>query len=220
MVASATASEEDDATIDFLVTLSPASTDSVSVDYATADGTAASGSDYTAASGSLTFAAGETSKTVTVAIIDDQVEEEDETLTLTLSNPSGAEVRVGQATGTITDSEPVPLTATFTSVPASHDGSSEFTFVLTFSEDVEAGYERIRDDAFSVSTGTTIERAQRVTQGSNIGWTITVKPTAGNPVTITLPETTDCDAVGAICTRDDSKRMLSHSTSITIPGPG
>ena len=220
VVVSATASEEDDATIDFVVTLSPASGKRVSADYATADGTAASGRDYTAATGSITFAAGETSKTVTVAIIDDSVEEEDETLTLTLSNPSGAEIHVDQATGTITDSEPVLLTTSFSGVPASHDGSSEFTFVLTFSEDVAAGYQRIRDDALSVSIGTTIERAQRVTQGSNIGWTITVKPTTTNPVTITLPETTDCDAVGAICTKDDSKRMLSHSTSITLPGPG
>ena len=129
-VADATASEEDDSTIDFVVTLNPASEESVTVDYATANGTASSGSDYTAASGSITFAAGETSRTITVAIIDDSTEEDDETLTLTISNPSGAEISDGEATGTITDSEPVPLTASFSNMPASHDGSTEFTFDL------------------------------------------------------------------------------------------
>ena len=119
-VANATASEEDDSTIDFVVTLNPAGEASITVDYATANGTASAGSDYTAQSGRLTFGAGETSKTVTVAIIDDSTEESDETLTLTLSNPSGAEISAGQATGTITDSEPAPLTVSFSNVPDSH----------------------------------------------------------------------------------------------------
>ena len=139
-VADATASEEDDSTIDFVVTLNPAGEANITVDYATANGTASAGSDYTAQSGTLTFTAGETSKTVTVAIIDDSTEESDETLTLTLSNPSGAEISDGQATGTIADSEPVPLTASFSNVPDSHDGSTEFTFDLTFSEHFPLSY--------------------------------------------------------------------------------
>ena len=61
----------------------------VTVDFATADGSAQAGSDYTARSGRLTFNAGETSKLVAVAILDDQVREGDETFTLTLSNPGG-----------------------------------------------------------------------------------------------------------------------------------
>src|SRR5262249_49139190 len=70
----------------------------VSVDYATADGTAVAGSDYTAAGGTLTFAAGETSKTVTVNVTGDTAIEWDEALTLTLSNPTGA--TLATATGT------------------------------------------------------------------------------------------------------------------------
>ena len=57
-----------------------------------------------------------------------------------------------------------------------------------------------------------------MSKGSNIGWTITVKPTDSNPVTVTLPETTDCDATGAICTYD--KRKLSQTNVATINGPG
>ena len=60
------ASEEDDAALSFAVTLDPAATGRVTVDYATADWTATAGSDYTTTSGTLTFAAGERSKTVSV----------------------------------------------------------------------------------------------------------------------------------------------------------
>ena len=73
-----------------------------------------------------------------------------------------------------------PLTATFSNMPASHHGSSAFTFDLAFSENVKAGYARIRDDAFNVS-GADIIKAQRKAQGSNQSWTITVRPKATPP---------------------------------------
>ena len=218
-VADATASEEDDSTIDFVVTLNPAGEASIIVDYATANGTASAGSDYTAQSGTLTFTAGETSQTVTVAIIDDSTEESDETLTLTLSNASGAEISDGQATGTITDSEPVPLTVSFSNVPDSHDGSTEFTFDLAFSENFELSYVTLRDHAFTKDAQNEdyIVAAQRKVPGSNQTWTITVKPPGNSTITITLPATTDCTAAGAICT--DDGRKLSNSTTVTVSGP-
>ena len=82
---------EGDGTLDFVVRLHPAAEDAVSVDYATADGSARAEGDYTATSGTLRFSAGETSKTVSVPILDDGIEENDETLTLTLSNAGNAE---------------------------------------------------------------------------------------------------------------------------------
>ncbi len=63
-------------------------------------------------------------------------------------------------------------------------------------------------DAFNVSNGEII-KAQRKAQGSNQSWTITVQPDGNASVSITLPETTNCDATGAICTYD--KRKLSNS---------
>ncbi len=78
------------------------------VDYRTSDGTATAGEDYTATSGTLSFAAGETSKTVSVPVLDDAHDEGSETLTLTLSNPSGAYLADGTATGTITNSDLMP----------------------------------------------------------------------------------------------------------------
>ena len=86
----------------FRVTLMPAATEEVTVDYATSDGTATAGTDYTPTSGTLTFAAGETEKTVRVATTTDEADEDSETLTLTLSNPDCATLADATATGTVT----------------------------------------------------------------------------------------------------------------------
>ena len=108
-VADAQVQEAANATLAFAVTLSRAPSGTVTVDYATADGTATAGSDYTATSGTLTFAAGETEKAISVPVLDDGHDEGSETLTLTLSNPSGAYLADGSATGTINNSDPMPL---------------------------------------------------------------------------------------------------------------
>ena len=98
------------ATLDFVVTLNRNGTTAVTVtvDYATANGTATAGQDYTAASGALSFAAGETTKTVAVTVASDAHNEGSETLTLTLSNASGAVISAGEATGTITNDGHIP----------------------------------------------------------------------------------------------------------------
>ncbi len=110
-VADARAKEGRDASLDFAVTLSRAAAHAVSVDYATADGAAKAGADYTAASGTLVFAPGETAKTVSVAILDDAVDEGKETFTLRLSNPRGAFLRAmhREAKGVIRNSDPMPV---------------------------------------------------------------------------------------------------------------
>ncbi|MFI5378015.1 MAG: S8 family serine peptidase [Tepidisphaerales bacterium] len=88
----------------FTVTLDPAAAAPVTVDYATADGSAVAGRDFTAASNTLTFAPGETSKTVTITILSDTFAAAAETFTLVLSNASAnAIVFNGSSTGTIQD---------------------------------------------------------------------------------------------------------------------
>ena len=215
-VADAEASEEEDTALDFVVTLDPAASDTVTVDYATSDGTATAGEDYTATSGTVTFASGETTKTVSVPITDDTEDDGGETFTLTLGNASsGVQLGDAEATGTIRNTEAAaPLTASFSGMPASHTGA-EFTFGLTFSEEPNIGYQALRDEAFEV-TGGDVRTAQRQQQGSNLAWDITVEPSGEDAVTITLPETTDCAASGAICT--DDGRPLSHSLSATVDG--
>ena len=109
-VADAHVYEAANATLDFAVTLGRASASTVSVDYATSDGTATAGEDYTATFGTLTFAAGETAKTVSVPVLGDDHDEGEETLTLTLSNPQGgnAWLKDATATGTIENSDAMP----------------------------------------------------------------------------------------------------------------
>ena len=110
-----------------------------------------------------------------------------------------------------------PLTATLDSVPASHDGSTEFTFELHFSEEFKLSYTVLRDDAFTV-TGGTVSRATRVDKGFNIKREIHVQPDGDGAVTIVLPVTTDCADDGAICTVDG--RKLSTRLELTVSGPG
>ena len=106
-VADARAREGSDETLDFAVTLSRAASGTVAVAYATADGSATAGSDYTAHKGQLSFAPGETAKTVRVPVLDDAHDEGAETLSLRLSAASGALIADGVATGTIENSGPL-----------------------------------------------------------------------------------------------------------------
>ena len=107
-VADARVEEGDGVALAFLVTLSRAASAALTVDYATADGSAHAGDDYRAVSGTLKFGAGESSKTIEVGVLDDAHDEGEETLTLTLSNASSGQVTDGEATGTIKNSDPLP----------------------------------------------------------------------------------------------------------------
>ena len=85
----------------FTVTLSKSSSQTVTVKYATADGIARSTSDYTAKNGTLTFSAGQTSKTISVVIRGDAVLEGDETLFILLSSATNASIERARGTGTV-----------------------------------------------------------------------------------------------------------------------
>lgn len=87
------------------------------VDWAVSDGTATAGEDYTSGSGTLTFNPGETVKTISIPLLEDETFDGDETFTLTLSNPAEVELTDSEATGTIMDDDPEPLTERFENVP-------------------------------------------------------------------------------------------------------
>ena len=115
------------------------------------------------------------------------------------------------------DPAPVPFTVSVTAAaPTTHDGTTALTFEIEFSEEFSLSYRTLRDYAFNV-TGGEVTRAQRLTQGSNIGWRITVEPDSTGDVAIELPATTDCEDDGAICTGDG--RMLSNRLEFTVAGP-
>jgi sugar lactone lactonase YvrE len=85
------------------VTLSAASATAVSANYATADGTATAGKDYTAETGTVTFALGQTSRLILLTTRAESVMDGNETFSLQLSNPTGATIGTGTATVTIVD---------------------------------------------------------------------------------------------------------------------
>ena len=109
-VADAEVDENSGATLDFEVTLNRALNETVTVGYGTADVSASAGADYTSTSGTLTFAAQETSKTVSVPVLDDGHDEGSETLTLRLRSPTPTRVKLAdaEATGTINNHDPMP----------------------------------------------------------------------------------------------------------------
>ena len=131
-----TASDESAANHTFTVSLSAPSGKSVTVDYATSDGTAtAAGSDYTAISATtLTIDAGETSKTFTVGVLTDSTDEADETVTLTLSNASNASISDATGTLTITDDDTAPsLSINDVSVAEVYNANTTATFTVSLS---------------------------------------------------------------------------------------
>ena len=110
---------------------------------------------------------------------------------------------------------PEPLTASFEGMPAEHDGQGSFSFRVAFSEGIRISYKTVRDASFTVTAGE-VTQARRV-DGRRDLWKITIEPDSDEAVTVRLPETTDCDTSGAICTGDG--RPLSHALSATVAGP-
>ena len=138
-VESATTTEGEPAS--FVVKLSRQAPGSLEVSYETADvagtGAAEAGTDYTAASGTLTFAPGDTSKTVAVPTLDDELNEADETFTLTLSAPNlpnwatlGTD-GTANATGTIEDDDMLAVAVTADADIVAEGDPATFTVTLT-----------------------------------------------------------------------------------------
>jgi hypothetical protein len=97
----------------FTVTLAPASAQTVTVAYATANGTATAGSDYAAKSGTLTFAAGVTMQTISVTVNGDTTAEPDETFVVNLSSATNATISGAPGVGRIVNDDGTP-TSTLT----------------------------------------------------------------------------------------------------------
>ncbi len=135
-IGNATVTEGNSGTVDanFTVTLAnPPSTD-VTVDYATAGGTATSGSDFQSTSGTLTFSGGQTSKTITVKVNGDLVDEvTSESFSVNLTNPRNALVTDGSGAGTINDDDEAKLTIDDVTVIEGDSGDVNATFTVSSS---------------------------------------------------------------------------------------
>lgn len=117
----------------FTVSLSGPSGLPVTVDFATADGTATAGQDYTAQTGSVTFAPGELTKSISVPVIDDTIyETPTEAFTVTLSNAAGAVLTTAAATGTVNDNDlPPVISVTGASITEGNAGTKLLNFTVT-----------------------------------------------------------------------------------------
>jgi hypothetical protein len=116
----------------FTVTLDGPSSNTVTVDYASANGTATNAPDYTSVSGTLTFNSGETSKTVTVLVTGDTVNEANETFYVNLSDPVNATISDAQGLGTITNDDAAPtLAINDVTLAEGNSGTTVFTFTVT-----------------------------------------------------------------------------------------
>ncbi len=145
----------------FVVKLSGAVSSAVEVSYATSDGTAVAGTDYTAVPATtLTFTAGQTEKTVTVATTEDDLNEADETFTVALTVPDGVTLPEGVVlgtggTGTIEDDDEVTVSVAGPGANVEEGDDAEFTVTVsggTRTAAVEVSYEV--DTTASTATAT------------------------------------------------------------------
>jgi len=159
----------------FTVTLSAASGQTVTVNYATADGTATQPADYTSTSGTLTFTPGQTTRTITVPVIGETIPEANETFFVNLSGATNATISDNQGVGTITNDD-VPVTVSPATVP-NGTVAAAYSQTLTASGGV-APY------SFSVSAGA-LPAGLTLSPGGALSGT----PTAGGTFTFTATAT-------------------------------
>ena len=135
-IGDATFTEGNTGDMTFTIYLSAPSSQDITVHFETANGSATAGSDYTSASGDVTITGGFglTSQTITVAVIDDLLNEDTEYFTVNLSNPTNAFIDVGQGTGAIVDNDPLPtLAVNDVQVTEGNSGTTNAVFTVSLS---------------------------------------------------------------------------------------
>jgi subtilisin family serine protease len=134
----------------FIVTLSDASTETITVAFASSNGTATAGSDYQAASGILTFVPGETSKSITVRVSGDRLGEPNEIFFVNLAGATNAVISDVQGRATVVDDEPRISISDFTKAEGKNRTTTLFTFTVTLS----AAYDQPVTMSFRTVNGT------------------------------------------------------------------
>jgi hypothetical protein len=133
----------------FNVTLSATSSQTITIAYATGNGSASAGSDYQAASGTLTFAPGETEKTISVLVNGDRSGEPNENFFVNFSSPMNVVIADGQGVGTIVDDEP-RISISDVTKREGRKNTTLFTFTVTLS----AAYDEPVTMSFQTVNGT------------------------------------------------------------------
>ena len=178
----------------FTVTMSTTSASTVTVQYATANGTAAQPGDYTSTSGTLTFTSGQTSKTVSVPIVGDTTVEPDETFSVNLTSPTNAVLSVASGTGTITND----------------DFSADLGVTVTTPSPIVVGTDAVYQ-ASVVNKGPTPTTGVKLTDVLPAGTTLDA---AASSAGCTGTTTVTC-TIGAMATNGTATRTIAlHTTSI------
>lgn len=219
----------------FTVSLSEPSGQTVSVRFATANGTALAGSDYAAKNGFVTFPPGVTSRTVAVVVNGETLQEDAETFVVNLSMPVNATIENGVGTGTILnatgENTPTLLTIADVSVAEGNEGITHMTFTVTMPfaslHTVTANYVTASGSAksgtdFISASGTVIFPPGSTSQTITIqvlGDVVnelneTLSVTLSSPVHATLLRNR---ATGTIVNDDPLPRITIHDTS-TVEG--
>ena len=106
---------------------------SITVNYSTADGTAHTGSDFNAVSGTVKFAINEMTRSIVVPVIGDRVVETDKDFFVRLSNPKGAKIADAEGIVTILDSSPRISIDSYASAQEGNSGTTPMTFTVALS---------------------------------------------------------------------------------------
>ncbi len=210
----------------FTITLSKASTKPVTVNYTTANGSATAGQDYTAGSGTVTFAAGQVSQVVNINVLGDTTVEPTETFTVTLSNPSGATIGRATATGTITTDDAAPVLPSISIADATaaegNSGSASMGFTVTLSKasttTVTLNYTTANGTAtagqdYTAGSGTVTFAPGVTSQVINVGvlGDMAVEPTETFTVTLS-------NASGATIGDGSAVGTITNDDTATTPG--
>ena len=159
-------SVDEGGTAQFLVTMSIPSTQSVTVNYQTRNGTAVAGQDFQTTSGILTFNPNTTQQTISVPTTDDATDEVDETFTVTLSGPSGATLQDSSGTGTIADNDVAMLSISDTTAAEGNPARFEVTLSPASARTVMVSYATSGGSAIEGTDYTTRLNSQNVGMAS------------------------------------------------------
>jgi hypothetical protein len=233
LVVTDVAGVEASGTLAFSVMLTNANGAPVSVDYATADGTASAGSDYTSTSGTLTFSPGQTSKLVPVTIVDDALAEDDETFALGLSNATGGiAIADPSGTGMIQNDDPDPtVSVADASVLEGDLGSTTLTFPVTLSgpsgHEIDVDYATSDGTAtagsdYTATNGTLVFAAGETTTQVQVAVSGDFQDEPSEALTVTLAAPFNADlgtatATGTI-TNDDAGPKLVVTDAVAAEG--
>ena len=161
-------------TAEFVVSLDAASAKTIEVDYDTSSGTARESADFTATTGTLTFAPGATRATISVQLADDALDEPAETFTMALDSAVGAEIDAGTATGTITDNDDEP-TVSVEDATGTEGADADFVVELSAASGRDVTVDYATSDGTAVGGSDFVSASETLTiAAGTVGATVSV----------------------------------------------